>query len=219
MAIITIAHQIGSGGREIGQLVAQKMGLPYVDREIVQDVAKELGISVSEANDLHEKADNVFNQVFTLFRYNLTSPLTSKPTGVDTITYQEATKAVLEKVAATDEVVIAGHGANFYLAGRPNILSVFIYAPPAFRINVIKERDQIAQAEAVRQVQHNDAARAHYIRSLYGADWRDPDEYHLMINTAISPSDLAADLIVQAANHCLLPLPQPKNGSKSKALP
>lgn len=215
MPIITIAHQLGSGGREIGQMVAKKLNLLFIDRQVIQEVANELGISEAEAQDLHEKADNVINQVFSLFRFNLTGPLTStKPTQqVETITYQEATKVVLERIAANNDLVIVGHGANFYLAGRPNVLSVFIYAPASHRINVLMERDHISQAEATRQIQQNDAARAHYIRSFYGADWRDPDEYHLMLNTAIYPPDSAADLVVQATQHCLEPLPKPAKES------
>lgn len=211
MPIITIAHQLGSGGREIGQMVAQKLNLPFINHQVVQEVASELGISVSEAEDLHEKADNVINQVFSLFRFNLTGPLTTKQPvqQIETIPYQEATKVVLGRIAATGNIVIIGHGANFYLAGRPEVLSVFIYAPAAHRVKVVMERDQISQAEAARQIQQNDASRAHYIRSFYGADWRDPDEYHLMLNTAIYPPESAADLVVQATQHCLNPLPKP----------
>lgn len=223
MPIITIAHQVGSGGREVGQRVAALLGMPYVNREIVQGIAQKLGISEKEAEHLDEKAEPLISQLSTLFRYNVSGPLsratsTSVSTTIDSITYQEATKAVLETMSTSGNAVIAGHGANFYLAGRSNILSVFIYAPQANRIATIMQRDTINHNEAARQVHQNDIARANYIRMFYGADWRDPNEYHIMINTAIYPPELAADLIIQAARHSLdvKPLPTPIINKMSK---
>jgi cytidylate kinase len=94
------------------------------------------------------------------------------------------------------------------------VLSVFIYAPQSYRVTLIKERDHVSANEALHLVQQNDTSRAHYIRSSYGADWRDPDEYHLMLNTAICPVELAADLIVRSAQDCCL-VPLSKNGQPS----
>ncbi|MBN9393419.1 MAG: cytidylate kinase-like family protein [Chloroflexi bacterium] len=209
MAVITISHQIGSGGREIGQKVAQILGYPYIDREIVQGVAARLGVSEDEASDHDEKADSLISQIIGSLGYtSLGGPTilnqemaaqVSAENFVDTAKYNEATQGVLRSVSARGNVVIAGHGANFYLEGRPRVLSVFIYADADKRVKTIMDRDHVDQAKAAKVVHDNDHDRSHYIKTLYHADWNDRQHYLLLINTSLASTELAADLIVKAA--------------------
>ncbi|MEI6046183.1 MAG: cytidylate kinase-like family protein [Chloroflexota bacterium] len=203
MPVITISHQIGSGGREIGQAVATAMGLPYIDREIVQGVAQRLNISEDTAKLLDEHADHLVDQVFGAFRY---MPLEIgemvEDIGLDTQTYQRTTQTVLEAVAAKGQVVIAGHGANFFLNKRTDVLSVFIYAPVETRIERVMQYENLNQADATKRVHKSDGERAHYIKTFYHVDWRDPNHYQLMINTAFAPYGLTASVIEQAARYC-----------------
>jgi cytidylate kinase len=202
MTIIAISHQLGSGGREIGQRVAQDLGWPYVDHEIVQGVANRLGISEATAKALDEKADHLIDQIFSTFRYDVPldpTPFDEEP-AVDTLTYQQATQGVIETVAARGNVVIAGHGANFYLKNRDDLLSIFIFASLETRSKRLMERDNLNMTEATKQVQHNDNERAHYIKSFYHADWCDRRYYDLLINTSRLSIEAAATLIDQLAS-------------------
>ncbi|HEX2909349.1 MAG TPA: cytidylate kinase-like family protein [Chloroflexia bacterium] len=204
MPLITISHQVGSEGRRIGQMVAQKLKLPYIDREIVQGVAQRLGITEEVAESLDEHADHMVDQIFKAFSMDLAYPMDEDETNrfVDVLTYSQATQAVLDTVAKSGNAVIAGHGANFYLAKRANFLSVYIFAPLEKRIEKVMQRDKVDHNEATRMVHHNDTERCHYIKSIYKADWRDPDNYHLLINSAYTSPELASELIVKASDCC-----------------
>jgi cytidylate kinase len=105
---------------------------------------------------------------------------------------------VIETAARTNRTVIAGHGANFALAGRPGVLHVFIYAPAEQRITAIMEREQVDRPEATRRVNRSDHDRAHYVKRFYRMDWRDPSYYDLMINTAHIQPDCVVDLLIAA---------------------
>jgi cytidylate kinase len=202
MTIIAISHQLGSGGREIGQRVAHDLGWPYVDNEIVQGVANRLGISEATATAFDEKADHLIDQIFSAYRYDVPldpTTLVQEP-DVDTLTYQQATQGVIETVAASGNVVIAGHGANFYLKDREDLLSIFVFAGPETRAKRLMERDKLNLAEAMKQLHHNDYERAHYIKSLYHADWCDRKFYDLLINTSHLSIETAACLIDQLAS-------------------
>jgi cytidylate kinase len=209
MAVITISHQIGSGGREIGQKVAQILGYPYVDREIVQGVAARLGVTEDEASDRAEKAESLISQIIGSLGYSSLGGPTilsqemaaqiSPENIVDTAKYYEATQGVLRSVSARGDVVIAGHGANFYLEGRPRVVGVLIYADTDKRVKTIMARDHVDQAKAARIVHDNDHDRSQYIKTLYHADWNDRQHYMLLINTSLVSKELAADLIVRAA--------------------
>ncbi len=200
MTIIAISHQIGSCGREIGKLVADKLGVPYVDHEIVEGVAQRLGISEAEANQMDEKAEHLVDQILAGFRMQVAGYAAQINTDaiIDIPTYQEATQGVLATVASYPSVVIAGHGANYFLAKRPALFSVYIYAATVNRIERLKKRSVISQEEATKQVHISDGERAYYIKTLYHANWRDPDHYHLLINTDKIGPELAARLIIQA---------------------
>lgn len=209
MAVIAISHQIGSGGREIGQKVAQTLGYPYIDREIVQGVAARLGVTEDEASEHDEKAESLISQIIGSLGYtSLGGPTilnqemaaqVSAENFVDSAKYHEATQQVIRSVSARGNVVIAGHGANFLLEGRPRVLSVFIYADTAKRVKTIMARDRLDQARATKVVHDNDHDRSHYIKTLYHADWNDRQHYLLLINTSLAATELAADLIVKAA--------------------
>ncbi len=209
MAVITISHQIGSCGREIGQRVAQLLGYPYVDREIVQGVAARLGVTEDEASDHDEKAESLISQIIGSLGYTslggptiLSEEMAAQVTQnnfVDNNRYQAATQQVIEAVSAKGNMVIAGHGANFLLEGRPGVLGVFVYAEPEKRIKTIMDRDHINHARAAKVVHDNDHARSHYIKTYYHAEWGDRRHYLLLINTSQALPELAASLIVKAA--------------------
>ena len=202
MAIITISHQIGSGGREIGQAVAQKLGMDYVDREIVAGVARKLGISEEMAFDMDEKAQGLVARLLSVFNvgstYMIAPTFEQAELPPDEKEYQDATRKTIEAAAASNRAVIAGHGANMALAGKHGVLHVYIYAPKEQRTATLMARDGIGKAEGVQKMQENDRDRAQYIKTFYNAHWQDPLNYHLMINTAVVKPDLAVELISQA---------------------
>lgn len=204
MPIITISHQIGSGGREIGQAVARSLGLDYIDQQIIQGVAKQLGINENVALEMDEKAQSTVMRVLSAVTGGLQTSVvpyvyTGENAAVDEKEYLEATRKVIEAAAVSNHAVIAGHGANFALLGRPSVLNIYLYALKEKRIQTLMQRDNLNSSQAAEQVQHNDHDRAHYVKIFYNAEWQNPIHYHLMLNTGVVKPRLATEIIVQAA--------------------
>lgn len=202
MPVITISHQVGSGGREIGQALAQRLGLDYIDREIVQGVAQRLGINENIAEDMDGKAQSTILRILSLIAGGPTVTMVP-PDGsemqVDERRYFQATQEVIAAACESNHAVIAGHGANFALRGKPEVLDVFIYAPREQRIATIMARDNLTHEQAAEQVHSSDHDRIHYIKTYYNCDWQHPSNYHLLINTGMLKPKLAVEIIAQAA--------------------
>lgn len=206
MPVITISHQVGSHGREIGQAVAKRLNLDYIDRQVVQAAAQQLGISEDEATEMDGKAQSTAVRILSLIAGGpdtLIVPPVNGEVTVDDRKYFQATRKVLEASATSNRVVIAGHGANFALTNKQS-LSVYIYAPQEQRITTLMGRDKINHHEAEHQIVHNDQDRARYIKTFYNADWYKPTNYHLMINTGLVRQDVAVELIVQTVTKCCM---------------
>jgi cytidylate kinase len=205
MPIITISHQMGSGGREIGQAVAKQLGLAYIDREIVAGVAQQLGIREDTALDMDEKAQSTVLHILSFFangpQLGIT-PLVPDEMPVDEHEYFEATRKVISAAVSSGRAVIAGHGANFALKERSDTLNIFIYAPKEQRIATIISRDHVNHEKAADLIHNNDHDRGHYIKTFYGAEWQNPLNYQLMINTGKVRPALAVEFIVQAVRDC-----------------
>ena len=203
MAVITIEYQMGCGGRDIGRLLAERLGFSYMDREIVQDVARELQITEDSAEEHDERVGGVLERALSLLRVpgELTWVAPSGDNDLATIDeniYHRTTCQVIEAAARRDQMVIVGHGASFALAGWPAMMHIGLYAPLDQRVETVMRRLQLDQAHAQRRVSDSDHERARYIKRFYQANWHDADHYHLLIDTAIFAPERVVDLIVQA---------------------
>jgi cytidylate kinase len=199
MAVITVAYQVGSQGRTIGQQLADRLGLDYVDREIVQGVAERLHVSEEAASQWDERVERLVTRLLTVLgsarqsTYPVYVPA-SEPILNEQV-YFETMRAVIEAAGATNHVLIVGHGANFVLGDRPGVLHLFLYTARERRIETFAAREQVSRAEAERLVDRNDHDRALYVKRFYRRDWRDPTSYHMMVNTAMLPLPQIVDLL------------------------
>jgi cytidylate kinase len=111
------------------------------------------------------------------------------------------TRMIIEEVAKEGHAIIVGRGGQCILAGRPDVLHVFVFAPPAVREERVTQIEGLTHAEAERRIAGMDRLRADYVRTFYHADWRDPSHYHLLIDSGVWGEEGSADLIVQALEH------------------
>jgi cytidylate kinase len=109
----------------------------------------------------------------------------------------ELTEQVIREVADGGNVVIVGRGAGFCLRERKGVFRVFLRAPKAVRVQVLRDRFGWTDAEAARRMHETDANRAAYIKQLYKLDWCDPDEYDLIVNTGRIAYETAAEMILR----------------------
>jgi cytidylate kinase len=203
MPIITIGYQIGSGSHVIGQQLAERLGLDYIDREIIRDVAERLQVSEAEASWWDERVVGRVARLLAAIAeagqaaYPVYTP-ESEPV-LEEQRYFDMMRTVVEAVAQTDRAVIVGHGANFALANRPGVLHLFLYADVERRIATLMAREQVDHAEAARRATRNDHRRGQYVKRFYQCDWCDPRSYDLLLNTALLPLPNIVDLLAGMA--------------------
>jgi hypothetical protein len=111
---------------------------------------------------------------------------------------------LIKEAAEHGNAVILRRAANFILKGRPGVVNIYIHAPLQDRIDRLSFLQNIPKTEAARLIAEKDEARKAYVREYYGADWQDPDNYHMVINTAGVPLKAVVESIcdyVKAVDH------------------
>ncbi len=204
--VVTISSQFGSGGSEIGRMVANETGLLYLDHEIIGEVARRLGINTEQAARLDEQTVGIVRHVlhalqssnfFSLNVETLLNP-TQPPAHSQELVYWLLTRRVILEMATEGNAVIIGRGSQFLLHNSPRTLHIYIFAPLEQRIANVMEYQHISRDEAARMVEHRDYEHEAYLRRHYGSHQDRPELYHLLINTELFPFELAAKLIQEA---------------------
>lgn len=204
--VVTISRQFGSGGAEIGRLVAQESGLGYVDHEIIGEVARRLGVNVEQAARQDEQTAGAVGHILEALQsnspfnvnYNTLLKAAQVPTQAREVVYFRLTQKVILELATEGNVVIIGRGSQFLLHDSPRTLHIYIFAPLAYRIEQIAQHFQLDRDKAKELIERRDYEHAAYLGRYYGASQHQPCLYHLLINTGLFTFELAANLIKQA---------------------
>ena len=202
-SVVAISHATGAGGEDVGRLVAERLGLRYVDEEIVLAAAAKEGLDPSLVADAERRKS---------LRARLLAGLSLVGTDVGvagaTLPPPELQRSddfralILEAIADTadeGDVVIVAHAASLALAGRKSLLRVLITASPETRARRLAESDQSDQIEATKSIKRDDAARADYLKRFYTVDRELPTHDDLVINTDALGIEEAAEIVVRAA--------------------
>lgn len=189
--IITISREYGSGGREIGQKVADRLQIPFYDKEIITLAAEESGISPELMAGLEEQR-SLFSGIDPT---NFASPYTLE----DRMFLAQS--RVIKDLAAKGPCVIVGRAASHVLARRDDCLHLFIYADLDDRIKRVSRRLGIGAGEAEKKILRNDRARAAYFKHYTGKEWGSPHTYNLALDSGY----LGAEATTNAICHRVQP--------------
>ncbi len=206
MPVITISRQTGSGGMTIGQRLAERLQADYLNTQIIQQVAHQLGISEAVAAEHNERGEGFVERLARVLPgadpalAAQSRPAVPLPFASTTEAFVEVTRQLVREAARTGNVVIFGHGAQYILAGQPEVLHVRFVAPLPARIERVMGREGLSRPEAERRIQKEDQRRARHIRQYYQADWGAPDAYHLILNTALWNEASSIQLVLRAVD-------------------
>jgi cytidylate kinase len=228
MPVITISGALGSGAREVAQLVASRLGLDYVDREILARTAQSLGVSVAAVEQRDERPATLGERVASMLTNFLersavaggdpalgpeslavllsrtysqaTSERPGGPAELDERRYIRTITGVIEALAEGGNVVLVGRGSPAILRDRPGSLHVLTMAPLETRVRRIALRDEMPVGEARHRVQESDRGRAAFHRKFFKVDADDPSLFDLVICTGHLSYEAGADLTVTAAH-------------------
>ncbi len=193
--VITIGRQFGSGGRAIGKLVAEKLGIPFYDKEIIKKMAQESGLSHEILDDYDEKPTNSFLYSLSLGAYTYGNSVTGIPEMPMSDKIFVIQSDVIKKLAKEGPCVIVGRCAESILQDNADFLSVFIHADFDARIKRVAEYDGISHDVAAEKIRKTDKKRASYHNYYSELKWGAATSYDLCINSKIG-IETAANIII-----------------------
>jgi len=200
--VVTISGSFGAGGSQVGPALAERLGLAFVDRAVPLQVAERLGVSVDAALAHDERVQGaVVRSLINLIGAPVSfgaSGMQTRP-AADEEAFRQATERVLWDLASGPGGVVLGRAGALVLASSPDALHVRLDGPPAARADRVALQEGLDRSTAWEQLQRTDQARAAYVRRLYGRDLRDPDLYHLVIDSTAVPLDACLEIIVAVA--------------------
>jgi cytidylate kinase len=203
MGSVTIAATYGAGGSVIAPAVAERLGLPLIDRAIPVPLAHALAepLQAALADDEHRERGpvmRVLQRAVDLSGLYLGVPPPPEALGADDRV--ATTEEALRQAAGRGGAVVLGRASVFVLRGRADTLHVRLDGPAAARCRQAMRHEHIDEATAGLQQRETDRARAAYVSQFYpGERWEDPANYHLVIDATVISQDACVDLIVTAA--------------------
>ena len=193
--IITIGRQYGSGGREIGKKVAEKLGIPYFDKELLARVAKESGFCEEMIKNHDERPTNSFlyNVVMDTYSLGYNTAFVDMPMSQKVFLAQFDT---VKKIANEGACVIVGRCADYALSEYPNCLNLFIYGKEEAKAQRISERQNVTFAQAKDMCVKRDKQRQSYYNYYSNKKWGRADSYDLCIDSGKLGIDGTVDFII-----------------------
>ena len=186
--IITIEREYASGGREVGELVAKQLGIPFYNREILEMASERCGVSVDYLASAEEAAPKSFLYTLMLssnptrsIQENL--PLSDKVYIIET--------NIIKELAEKSDCVIVGRCASYILRDMEHMMSAFVYADQESRVN-----RAVSEYSTLRK---SDRRRETFYSINTGGNWYDKENYTLCLNSGALGIPLCADIIVSAA--------------------
>ncbi len=201
MTLVAISAAYGAGGSRIGPAVAERLGVPFVDRAIPLAVAERLEVSLQEAaaHDDQICGSWLERALRGFLGGDAAAPAPLPADVVSSEDFRRATEDVLRRQAATGRGVILGRASVVVLREDPRALRVRLDGRPKRRIAQAMRMQGLDRETAERGLRQIDRTHAEYMRHFYGVERDDPRLYHLMIDSTALALDACVDLIVRAA--------------------
>jgi len=191
--IITISREYGSGGRTVGELVAQKLGIPFYDKKLVDTMAEQSGFSRQFIEEHGEYAP-VKNSFLFSIAVSSRADITGQASPADRL-YACQANFIREQVSK-GPCVIVGRSADYILRNTENVFHVFLHADMAFRVAYMREHYGKDDANLEKWLRERDARRKLHYRHYTGREWGDPHNYQMCLSTSDFGLEKTADLIV-----------------------
>lgn len=206
--IITIGREYGSGGRELGELLAKRLGIAYYDKEILTRAAQESGIceEVMEAHDEKGALTGLLGASASInamagVGFGMQVPINQR-------IFQAQFDAITQ-LAQEGSCVIVGRCADYVLRGRPNVTHVFVYASQEHKVERIMRVEGVSEEKARELIKKTDKQRKGYYNFYADGNWGMRSNYDLMLRT---DGHLLEELVELIAAYAHIKLETAKQG-------
>lgn len=200
--VITISRQYMAGGSDVAARVAEALGWTVIDDALIDAVAERSGFSPEDVQSLEESVPSFMERFAQSSALSSPENLLSTPNAIDgpaTVKLAHVTREVIEEFGRQDRLVFVGRAAAAVLTGERDAIHVRLVASLEFRVHEAIDRLGLGEQEARSEVEERDRGRERYHKELFGRDWSDPVNYHLVLNTEVLGRAGAAELVVARA--------------------
>jgi cytidylate kinase len=196
--IYTIGREFGSGGREVGEKLAAKLGIKLYDKELLQQAAKDSGFCEEIFENHDEKPTNSFLYSLVMDTYSVSgysaAPFLDMPLNHKVFLAQFET---IKKIAEKESCVIVGRCADYALSDNPDCINVFIHADLDVRIKNVSRNLNITENKARDIINKTDKQRASYYNYYTSKKWGDSKSYNLSLDAGKLGTDNCVEMILK----------------------
>ncbi len=200
--VITINREVGSGGRTVGRILAEKLGVKYCDKAVIEGLTQKFGLSPERIEEIKAQKKSWWNEINNYYQTLVNSaskPMDAEVT-IDSEKMFETEKRILQELAAQTSCVIAGRSGFMVFRQWPNHLNIFIQASIDHRIKRIMSRRNATLEQAREIIEKMDATREAYIKKYEDTTRYDTRNYDLVISMDDLSEEDAAELIIDYIN-------------------
>ena len=202
--VITINRELGSGGRTVGRLLAEKLGVPFYDKAVIKTLQEKYHISPEEIERLKGRKHSWWADVERILKIesgmSMDYYMPKKGDAPDLVTTDEMFKTetlILQDLAAGESCVVAGRSGFHVFRLHPNHLSVLIQASMEHRMERVARKQNMTEEEARKTIERVDKMRENYVKKYTGTSRYDTRNYQLVIAADGKTEEQMADLIMQ----------------------
>ena len=196
--IYTIGREFGSGGREVGEKLAAKLGIKLYDKELLQQAAKDSGFCEEIFENHDEKPTNSFLYSLVMDTYSVSgysaAPFLDMPLNHKVFLAQFEP---IKKIAEKESCVIVGRCADYALSDNPDCINVFIHADLDVRIKNVSRNLNITENKARDIINKTDKQRASYYNYYTSKKWGDSKSYNLSLDAGKLGTDNCVEMILK----------------------
>ena len=209
--VVTINRELGSGGRTVGRMLAEKLGVEFYDKALIEALQKKYNLNIEQIEKLKgqnhawwaEFARSMFgvdlgvpnygkmNAMYYLAVMDFTDV---KPTSKEVF---ESETEILKGIAEEESCVVAGRSGFYVFRDHPNHLNVFIQASMPYRVERVMRKQQITEEEAVKTIKKVDKMRENYVKKYTGLSRYDTRNYDLVISADGKSEEQIVDIIMK----------------------
>ena len=200
--VVTINREVGTGGRTVGRKLAEKLGVKYCDKAIVQGLTEKFGLSIERIEEIKAQKKSWWNDINNYYQTLINSATLPMEAEVklDNATMFETEKRILQELATQTSCVVAGRTGFMVFREWPNHLNVFIQASTEHRVQRIMQRQNVDEQEARDIIERMDTSRETYIQKYEDTSRYDTRNYQLVISMDELNEDDAVALIMDYIN-------------------
>jgi cytidylate kinase len=188
---ITIGRQLGSGGKQIGEALAQRLGIPCYDRQLIQLASRESGLG----REFFEKADEKSSHSFFGNLVGFRTGYTGDCNYLCNETLFKIQSDIIRSLADNGSCIFVGRCADYILRDDPHCINVFISARTADRVRRISIDQNLSEKEAASLIELTDRKRAEYYNFYSNKAWGVATSYDLCVSSSVFSTDTILELI------------------------